>query len=93
MTAFTANRATEYFNRLITEKGVSLDDPIVSLESRGIIATYQLSWELIAQFNDEMQKQFIAKCTQIDFVNQDVFHFIDYVTGEIMKQTCGDFVS
>jgi hypothetical protein len=93
MTAFTANRATEYFERLIAEKGVSLDDPITSLEPRGIIATYQLSWELIAQFNEDMQEQFIAKCTEIDFVNQDVFHFIDYFTGEIMKDTCGDFVS
>ncbi len=93
MSDFKPNAATDYLDRYLADKGIGLDDSMTGLESRGIIATYQLAWEIVAQFSTQTQAAFIAKCTQIDFVNHDVLHFIDHVVGETMKAQNPDFVS
>jgi len=72
----------EYLTNLITEKGTSLNDEI-KLEGH-VGLTYNMLVEYVAHAT-EYHKQIRDTLVKIDFVNGDVFHYLDYLAAGMVK--------
>lgn len=73
---------TNYLTALITEKGVSID---AEIKKEGHIG---LTWNHLIQFVESMPeyhdtiRQTLVK---IDFLNGDVFHYLNYLVDGMIK--------
>jgi hypothetical protein len=79
---------TTYLTALITEKGRSTDDGIVREGHFGL--TWQNLIEFCEAISPQDRKKIINTCTKIDFMNGDVFHFLNYLVDGMIQSMHGD---
>jgi hypothetical protein len=79
---------TTYLTNLITEKGHSTDDAVVREGHFGL--TWQNLIEFCESVNPQDKQQIITTCTKIDFLNGDVFHFLNYLVDGMIQSMHGD---
>ena len=72
-----------YLTALITEKGFSVDS---TLNREGHIG---LTWENLIEFCEQLsesdQEKIIDTCTEIDFFNRDVFHYLNFLVDGMIQ--------
>ena len=71
-----------YLNKLITEKGKSLDYEINIEGHFGL--TYQMLVDFICEAKD-YHAQIRKMLVRIDFANGDVFHYLDHLANGMIK--------
>jgi hypothetical protein len=71
-----------YLNNLITEKGTSLDSTINLDGHFGL--TYEMLVDFICDAKD-YHSQIKTTLTKIDFMNGDVFHYLNHLAEGMVK--------
>lgn len=73
----------KYLETLITEKGKSLETEI-NIEGH-IGLTYEMLADYIDQCPAHIQKEIKTGIVRIDFKNDDVFHYLDFLAVGMLK--------
>lgn len=87
------NNYTQYLEALITEKGTSMEAEITGLESENygpvIGLTYQHLVDFIEKCPKDDQRKICNMCRNIDFKNGDVFKYLHFLAGGMVKAVYG----
>lgn len=78
---------SNYISTLIQEKGRSTQASIPAFESKGHIG---LNYDVLIEFiqnntSPEQKTQIHNTLTKIDFMNGDVFHYLDHLVSGMIK--------
>lgn len=82
MTNNKSSQMTTYLTNLITEKGVSVD---VDIKKEGHIG---LTWRHLIEFIEvmpEQHEQIRTTLVKIDFMNGDVFHYLNFLIDAMIN--------